>query len=154
MPDNNSTQGSVAWWVKPTADTVAYFQELPAEFWSEGKNIVVNQGYLQLSVTDVKGQALNVIIPIIEAAAGQKEWDEAAASGAGNVMQDLLTITLLNMGAEGLVVLGFLEATPAGWIISGLALGATWYSAYSNNSLGNFFADAVKNGRKPYTLDV
>lgn len=152
MAGNNSTNG-VEWYVKPTLDTVSFFEGLPAEFFSDGKNIVVNKGYLQLNVTDVKGQALNVIIPIVEAVAGQQDWDVAVASATGNVVQDLLTITLLNMGATGLVVTGILASSPPGWVIGGLALSITWYSASSGNSLGGILSDAVKNGKTPYTID-
>ncbi len=152
MEENNSTSG-VAWWIKPTSDTVSFFEGLPADHFSDGKNIIINQKYLQLNVTDVKGQALNIIIPIVEAAAGKKDWDEAVANGAGNVIQDLLAVTLLNLGATGLVVMGIASTTPQGWVIGGLALGMTWYSAYSGHSLGNIFGDAVKNGINPYSLE-
>jgi len=81
MEDNNLTQGTVEWYIKPTSDAISYFQGLSAELFANGNNIIVNQGYLTLSSIDAKGQALNIIIPMVDASAGRKEWDEAIANG-------------------------------------------------------------------------
>ncbi|WP_298082973.1 hypothetical protein [uncultured Campylobacter sp.] len=35
-----------------------------------------------------------MVIPIVDAAAGKKEWDEAIARGAGDVVQDLAVSAL------------------------------------------------------------
>ena len=107
MPDNNTTQGT-AWWIKPTSDTVDYVKGLPVQFFADPNNIEVFGKYVK-----IKGAGFNTVIPIYEAAAGQKEWNEAIARGAGDVVQDLAIDAI--GGAGAVYVFG---SNPPGWALA------------------------------------
>jgi|GEM_PF-6844128 hypothetical protein len=58
-----------------------------------------------------------MVIPIVDAAAGKKEWDEAIARGAGDVVQDLAVSALASSA-----YVAFFGSNPVGW--SAVAVGA------------------------------
>ena len=140
MSDNNTSRNKT-WLIKPTSDTIDYIKGLPVDFFTDPNTIKTFDKYVE-----IKGAGLNMVIPLVEAAAGKKEWDEAIANGAGNVIQDLLISSLVDVGVV------CLAATPAGWgaaIAGGIGLVITWASAYFNVSLGKFFEDIVKDFKNP-----
>lgn len=85
---NNSSQG-VAWYIKPTSDTIDFIKGIPVNVLADPDNVKVFDNYVK-----IKSGGLNMVIPIFDAAAGKKEWDEAIARGAGDVAQDLAVSAL------------------------------------------------------------
>lgn len=119
MADTNTTTEQ-GWFIKPTVDTITYFENLAASFYEEAK-IMVDTTYVKLNWMDAKGQALNVIIPFTQAANGQKEWNEAIANGTGSVIQDLAIAAALTAGY--LTVTGTaVVSAPVAVAIGGIAL--------------------------------
>lgn len=72
-------------------------------------NVKVFDNYVK-----IKSGGLNMVIPIVDAAAGKKEWDEAIARGAGDVVQDLA----VGSATTALYVWVF-GSNPVGWGCSG-----------------------------------
>ncbi|WP_298054119.1 hypothetical protein [uncultured Campylobacter sp.] len=72
---NNSSQG-VAWYIKPTSDTIDFIKGIPVNVLADPDNVKVFDNYVK-----IKSGGLNMVIPIFDAAAGKKEWDEAIARG-------------------------------------------------------------------------
>jgi len=82
MADNNTTEG-IAWWIKPTSDTIDFIKGIPVEHLVDPDNVKVFDDYVK-----IKSAGLNIVLPLADAAAGHKEWNEAIARGAGDVVQD------------------------------------------------------------------
>ena len=57
---------------------------IPVNVLADPDNVKVFDNYVK-----IKSGGLNMVIPIVDAAGGKKEWDEATARGAGDVVQDL-----------------------------------------------------------------
>ena len=74
-----------------------------------------------------------MVIPIVDAAAGKKEWDEAIAREAGDVVQDLA----VGSATTALYVWVF-GSNPAGWgavAVGVIALGITWAKSLDKRCL-------------------
>ena len=145
MSDNNTTQGTV-YWIKPTSDTIDYIKGLPVQFFTDSNNIDVFDKYVK-----IKGAGLNIVIPIYEAAAGQKEWNEAIARGAGDVVQDLAIDAVGGAGA-----IAAFGSNPPGWVLAVIGAGGlaiTWYTSATDQSFGAYLEDKVATLNKIPTTE-
>ena len=131
MAENNSTQG-VAWYVKPTSDTIDFIKSIPVDIWADAKNIEVFDDYVK-----IKSGGLNMVIPMIDAVGGKKDWDEAIARGAGDVLQDLVVGSALTYG-YGLLAAGSSPVGLAAVGVGAVALGITWVTSTTDTSFGAF----------------
>lgn len=61
---NNSSQG-VAWYVKPTSDTIDFIKGIPVNVLADPDNVKVFDNYVK-----IKSGGLNMVIPIVDAAGG------------------------------------------------------------------------------------
>lgn len=61
---NNSNQG-VAWYIKPTSDTIDFLKGIPVNVLADPDNIKVFNNYVK-----IKSGGLNMVIPIVDAASG------------------------------------------------------------------------------------
>lgn len=73
---NNSNQG-VAWYVKPTSDTIDFIKGIPVNVLADPDNVKVFDNYVK-----IKSGGLNMVIPIVDAVGGIKAWDEAICKGS------------------------------------------------------------------------
>lgn len=130
VPQEGNTT-NFARFVKPTLDTIDFAKGIPVNVLSSPENVKVFNNSVQ-----IKSGALNMVIPIVDAAAGKKEWDEAIARGAGDTIQDYLVATLAAAGYAA-----FFGTNPVGWGAVGVgfvSLGVTWITSYYDSSLGVF----------------
>ena len=61
---NNSNQG-VAWYVKPTSDTIDFIKGIPVNVLADPDNVKVFDNCVK-----IKSGGLNMVIPIVDAAGG------------------------------------------------------------------------------------
>ena len=114
---NNSKQG-VAWYVKPTSDTIDFIKGIPVNVLADPDNVKVFDNYVK-----IKSSGLNMVIPIVDAVGGRKAWDEAIARGTGDVVQDLAVSALASSA-----YVAFFGSNPVGWgavAVGAITLGIT-----------------------------
>ena len=124
---NNSSQG-VAWYIKPTSDIIDFIKGIPVNVLADPDNVKVFDNYVK-----IKSGGLNMVIPIVDAAAGKKEWDEAIARGAGDVVQNLAVSALASSA-----YVAFFGSNPVGWsavAVSAITLGITWAKSLDKRCL-------------------
>lgn len=142
---NNSNQG-VAWYVKPTLDTIDFLKGIPVNVLADPDNVKVFDNYVK-----IKSGGLNMVIPIVDAAAGKKEWDEAIARGAGDVVQDLAVSALASSA-----YVAFFGSNPVGWGAVGVGavvLGVTWITSANDMSFGAFLEQELINIKNDNKFD-
>nr|WP_315008802.1 hypothetical protein [uncultured Campylobacter sp.] len=124
---NNSNQG-VAWYVKPTLDTIDFIKGIPVNVLADPDNVKVFDNYVK-----IKSGGLNMVIPIVDAVGGRKAWDEAITRGAGDVVQDLAVSALASSA-----YVAFFGSNPVGWgavAVGAIALGITWAKSLDKRRL-------------------
>ena len=124
---NNSNQG-VAWYVKPTSDTIDFIKGIPVNVLADPDNVKVFDNYVK-----IKSGGLNMVIPIVDAAAGKKEWDEAIAREAGDVVQDLA----VGSATTALYVWVLVQILSVGGAVAvgTITLGITWAKSLDKRCL-------------------
>lgn len=73
---NNSNQG-VAWYVKPTSDTIDFIKGIPVNVLADPDNAKVFDNCVK-----IKSGGLNMVIPIVDADAGKKRVGRSYRKGS------------------------------------------------------------------------
>ena len=124
---NNSNQG-VAWYVKPTSDTIDFIKGIPVNVLADPDNVKVFDNYVK-----IKSGGLNMVIPIVDAVGGRKAWDEAITRGAGDIVQDLAVGS-----ATTVLYVWVFDSNPVSWgavAVGAIALGITWAKSLDKRRL-------------------